>query len=127
MTAYGVLFPLGSAEEEGHMGRYLVVAPGSTVISTVAQSRGLEASLTGIARNLEAAEVRLAAAAPSTHLAGPHVRELREIRGLVAALMAEAVPPRRPAPGSAPASLRSWPAWPAPTALPAHNERHHPE
>ena len=88
----------------------MVVAPGSTVVSTVAQSRGLEASLTGIARNLEAAEARLEVAAPSTHLADPHVRELREIRGLVAALMTDAVTPPRPAPGSAPASLRSWPA-----------------
>jgi hypothetical protein len=109
MTASGVLFPLGSAEHEGRMGRFLVVAPGSTVVSTVAQSPSLEASLTGIARTLEAAEERLAAAAPSPHLAGAQLQELHEIRLLVAALMADAVTPPRPSPGSAQASLRSWP------------------
>jgi hypothetical protein len=93
MTASGVLFPIGGAEDEGCLGRYLVVAPGSTVISTVAQSRSLEVSLAGIASNLEAAEERLAAAASSTDVAGPHVRELHEIWLLVAALMTASVTP----------------------------------
>jgi hypothetical protein len=110
MTASGVLFPMGSAEDEGRMGRFLVVAPGSTVVSTVADSRSLEASLTEIASNLEAAEERLAAAAPSTHLAGPQVQELHEIWLLVAALMTNSVTPPPPTPGSAKAFLRSWPA-----------------
>ena len=110
MTASGVLFPIGSAEDEGFVGRYLVVAPGSTVISTVAQSRSLEVSLAGIASNLEAAEERLAAAASSTDLAGSHVQELHEIWLLVAALMMASVTPPRPSPGSAKAFLRTWPA-----------------
>jgi hypothetical protein len=110
MTASGVLFPIGSAEHEGHMGRFLVVAPGSTVVSTVAHSRSLESCLTEIASNLEAAEERLGAPASSTDLAGPQVQELHEMWLLVAALMTVSVTPPQPSPGSAPASLRSWPA-----------------
>ena len=110
MTASGVLIPMGRAGEEGHLGRLLVVAPGSTVVSTVAHSRSLEVSLTEIASNLRAAEERLAALTPQTHRAEQHVRELREMRRLVAALMTDAVTPLQPAPESAPASLRSWPA-----------------
>ena len=110
MTASGVLFPIGSKEDEGCLGRFLVVAPGSAVVSKVAQSRGLESCLTEIASNLEAAEERLAAATPSTHLAGPQVQELHEIWLLVAALMTLSVTSPRPSPGSARASLRSWPA-----------------
>ncbi len=110
MTASGVLIPMGRAEDEGRLGRFLVVAPGSAVVSTVAQSRSLEASLTEIASNLQAAEERLAALTPQTRRAEQHVRELREMRRLVAVLMTAAVTPPRPAPGSAPASLRSWPA-----------------
>jgi hypothetical protein len=45
-----------------------------------------EPSLVGIARSLKAAQERLAALAPHTRLAEPHVQELREIRRLVAAL-----------------------------------------
>ena len=110
MTASGVLFPMGRAEDEGRLGRFLVVAPGSTVVSTVAQSRSLETSLTEIARNLKAAEERLAALTPQTRRAEQRVRELREMRRLVAALMTDAVTSPGPAPGSAQASLRSWPA-----------------
>jgi hypothetical protein len=110
MIASGVLFPIGSAEDEGCVGRYLVVAPGSTVVSTVAQSRSLEASLLGIASNLEAAEERLAASASSTDVAEPHVEELHEVWLLVAALMMASVTPPQPSPGSAKAFLRSWPA-----------------
>ena len=110
MTASGVLFPMDSEEHEGRMGRFLVVAPGATVISMVAQSRSLESCLTEIASNLEAAEERVAAATPSTELAGPQVQELHEMWLLVAALMTLSVTSPRPSPGSARASLRSWPA-----------------
>jgi hypothetical protein len=126
MTASGVLFPMGSEEHEGRVGRFLVVAPGSTVISTVAQSRSLESCLTEIASNLEAAEERWAAAASTTDLAGPQVQELHEMWLVVAALMTLSVTSPRPSPGSAQASLRSWPASTAPSSLPAHKERHHP-
>jgi hypothetical protein len=126
MTASGVLFPIGSAEHEGGVARFLVVAPGATVISMVAQSRSLESCLTEIASNLEAAEERLAAATPSTELAGPQVQELHEIWLLVAALMMLSVTSPRLSPGSAPASLRSWPASTVPSSPPAHNKRHHP-
>ena len=109
MTASGVLIPVGRAEAEGHLGRFFVVAPGSAVVSTVAHSRSLEASLTELASNLQAAEERLAALAPQTRRDEQHLRELREMRRLVTAIMTDAVTPPRPAPGSAPASLRSWP------------------
>ena len=110
MTASGVLLPIGSAEDEGGLGRYLVVAPESTVVSAVAQSRSLEASLTEIASNLKAAEERLAAAASTTDLARAHGEDLHEIWLLVAALMTVSVTALRPSPGSAQAWLRSWPA-----------------
>ena len=86
MTGSGVLIPMGRAAEEGCLGRFFVAAPGSAVVSTVAQSRSLEASLTEIASNLKAVEERLTALAPHTRLAEPHVQELREIRALVMAL-----------------------------------------
>ena len=105
MTASEVLFSIGNAEDEGRIGRYLVVAPWSVVVSKVAHSRSLESSLIGIASNLEAAEERLTAAASSTQLAGPHVQELHEIRLLVAALMTASVRLPRPSPASAQASL----------------------
>jgi hypothetical protein len=105
MTASEVLFSMGTAEDEGRLGRYLVVAPASVVVSTVAHSRSLESSLTEIASNLEAAEERLAAAAPSPHQSGPQVQELHEIRLLVAALMTAAVRLPRPSPASAQACL----------------------
>lgn len=126
MTASGVLFPLGGKEDEGGLARYLVVAPGATVVSTLAQSRDLEASLTEIANHLEAAEAHLAAAASTTDPAAAHGQELHEIWLLVAALMAVSEAPSCPSPGPAPASLRSWPASTAPAAHPAHNERPHP-
>ena len=43
-----------------------------------------EPSLAGIASSLKVAEERLAALAPHTRLAEPYVRELREIRRLMA-------------------------------------------
>ena len=110
MTASGVLFPIGSKEDEGRLGRFLVVAPGSAVVSKVAQSRGLESCLTEIAKNLEGAEEHLAATASTMDLAAAHGQELHEIWLLVAALTVVFVTPSHPSPGSAPASLRSWPA-----------------
>ena len=110
MTASGVLFPIYSNEDEGGLARFLVVAPGATVVSTVAGSRSLESCLTEIAKNLEAAEERLAAATSTTDQAGPRGQELHEMWLLVAALMTVPATPPRPSPGSAPASLRSWPA-----------------
>ena len=109
MSASGVLFPLGGKEDEGGLARFLVVAPGATVVSTLAHSRDLEASLTEIANHLQAAEERVAADASTTDPAAAHGQELHEIWLLVAALMAISETPSDPSPGSAPASLRSWP------------------
>ena len=86
MTASGVPFPMGRAEDEGHLGRSFVAAPGSAVRSTMAQSRGLEASLTEIASNLKAVEELLTTLPPHARLAEPHVQELRETRAMVMAL-----------------------------------------
>jgi hypothetical protein len=47
-----------------------------------------EPSLVGIADRLKVAEERLAALAPHTRLTEPYVRELHEIRRLVATLRA---------------------------------------
>ena len=47
-----------------------------------------EPSLVGIAGSLKVAEERLAALAPYTRLAEPYVRELHEIRRLMATLRA---------------------------------------
>jgi hypothetical protein len=69
-----------------------------------------EPSLVGIARSLKAAEERLAALAPHTRQAEPYVRDLREIRLLVAALMTDLVNPPGPPTESAQVSPRSWPA-----------------
>jgi hypothetical protein len=55
--------------------------------------RSNEPSLVEIARSLNEAEERLAALAPYTPLAEPYVRELREIRRQVAALMTDSVTP----------------------------------
>jgi hypothetical protein len=110
MTASGVLFPIGSQEDERRLGRFLVVARGSTVVSTVAQSRSLESCLTEIAKNLEEAEAHVAATAATTDVAAAHGQELHEMWLLVAALMTLSVTSPRPSPGSARAALRSWPA-----------------
>jgi hypothetical protein len=126
MTASGVLFPLGGKEDEGGLARFLMVAPGAAVVSTMAHSRDLEASLTEIANNLEAAEAHLAAAASTTDSAAAQGQELHEIWLLVAALMADSETPSYPSPGPAPAWLRSWPASTTPSVHPAHNERPHP-
>ena len=126
MTGSGVLFALGGNKDEGGLARYLVVGPGAAVVSTLAHSRDLEASLTEIANHLEAAEAHSAEAASTTDPAAAHGQELREFWLLVAALMAVSQPPSYPPPGPAPASLRSWPASTAPAARPAHNERPHP-
>jgi hypothetical protein len=126
MTGSGVLFPLGGNEDEGGLARFLVVAPGATVVSTLAHSRDLEASLTDIANHLEAAEAHSAAAASTTDPAAAHGQELHEMWLLVAAVMAVSEPSSDLSPGPAPASLRSWPASTAPSAHPAHNERPHP-
>jgi hypothetical protein len=125
MTASGVLFPIGSQEDEGRLGRFLVVARGSTVVSAVAQSRSLESCLTEIAKNLEEAEEHVAATAATTDVAATQGQELHEMWLLVAALTVVLGTPPHPSPGSAPASLRSWPASTAPASVPAHNQRHH--
>ena len=89
------------------MRRCLVVAPGATVVSTVGDARSLESSLVEIARSLEVAEERLAALAPHTHLAEPHVRELRKVRLLLATLPVEVLGARHPlASGLVGASVR---------------------
>jgi hypothetical protein len=72
--------------------------------------RSNEQSLVDIARNLNEAEEHLAAVAPYARLAEPYVRELREIRLLVAALMTDSATPARSSPGSAQGSHGSWPA-----------------
>jgi hypothetical protein len=71
------------------MQRWLVVAPGATVVSTVETTPSLGVSLVGIERILDVAEARLAALAPQTPLAEPHVQELHEIRHLLAALASD--------------------------------------
>ena len=73
-------------------------------------ARSNEQSLVEIAHSLNEAEERLAALAPYTRLAEPYVRELREIRLLVATLMTDSVTPARSSPGSAQGSHRSWQA-----------------
>ena len=78
------------------MRRCLVVAPGATVVSTVGDARSLESSFVEIERGLEVVEERLAALAPHTHLAEPHVRELHEIRRLMAALSVGGLGARHP-------------------------------
>ena len=72
--------------------------------------RSNEQSLVEIAHSLNEAEERLAALAPYTRLAEPYVRELREIRLLVATLMTDSVTPARSSPGSVQGSHRSWSA-----------------
>ena len=108
MTASGVLFPMGSQEDEARLGRLLVVAPRSAVVSTVAQSRSLESCLTDIAKTLEGAAEHLAATASMTDRAAAHEQALHELWRLVAALRMVLATPAHPPPGSAPASLRSW-------------------
>jgi hypothetical protein len=78
------------------------------VVGTPPSSEGVhEPSLIEIDRSLKAVEERLAALAPQTRLAEPHVRELREIRLLVAAIITDVVPLPRPSPGSSSATRRS--------------------
>jgi hypothetical protein len=69
--------------------RFLVVAPGATVVSTADATLSLGTSLAWIDRSLEVAEARLAALSPVTPLTEPHKQELHEIMQLVAALATE--------------------------------------
>ena len=69
--------------------RYLVAAPGATVVSTADPTPSLGPSLAWLERSLEVAEARLATLSPETPLAEPHKQELHEIRHLVAALATE--------------------------------------
>lgn len=72
------------------MVRCLVVAPGSTMVSTVGGTHTGDASLLGISRRLAVAEKHQAVLIPSPVQPEPHEEALREVRLLVAALEARA-------------------------------------
>jgi hypothetical protein len=70
------------------MQRWLVVAPGATVVSPV-ETPSIGVSLVGFERSLDLVEALLATLPPQTPLAEPHGQALDEIRYLLAALASD--------------------------------------